>query len=160
MELLTVMDAIEERVASGHADINTLAVILLELLRRDTRGRVAVAGMTDRQITLSNTASDYPVPTPPDAKSAQVRFVQTGSPTNNVQGYVSNGMRWDAVGDSTGLAYDAKRVGSSSIYGTAGYGGAALRPEELVFIDLSEEGSSLHLATPVAGTVAIVNFFK
>ena len=110
-------------------------------------------------LTLVNTAQNYALAGPSGAKSATIYLVNplTTAPSNDVMGYVSGGIGWPAPGgggvNTSGLAFDAH-----SAY-NGGYVGAPLRPGEVTAVDLSA-GGGIHVASPVANTVAVAGYFK
>ncbi len=110
-------------------------------------------------LTLSNTAQDYTLAGPSGAKSATlyVHNPNSSPPTNDVMAYFSGGIGWPEPGgggvETSGLAYNAR-----SGY-NGGYVGAPLRPDEVSTIDLSA-GGGVHVATPVAGAIAVAGFYK
>ncbi|MDE2097982.1 MAG: hypothetical protein KGL39_12085 [Patescibacteria group bacterium] len=139
---------------------------MMDLFFSDPRGRIRSAGSMIKSVspgpqptlTLVSAATDYLIPMPTGARGVTLRLEPpsgSGTPTNNIQGYFSTGIVWPPHNPS-GLAYDGSQVNTNN----SGYTGIPLRPSIDYTWDVDAESASIHVATSVANTVAIVGWTK
>lgn len=131
------------------ATLDDVVARLDQLQQEMEQAKGGVQLVSSKELVIPAVAQDYPIPTPPGTRSVQVRFVLTGTPNNNVQGYVSTGTPWQNA-PNKGLAYDVSQ---------GSYTGAALRPEEVMTFDMGKYGGMVHVATKVINTPVVINFF-